>query len=60
MKGEKTLEQVIVDTDAFFTVMSLKTMEEVRAVETPWTVDLMLGDKRKVKAMGLRGRGRCQ
>lgn len=50
LKGEKTLEQVIVDTGASLTVMSLETMEEVRAVETPWTVDLMLGDRRKVKA----------
>lgn len=50
LKGDKKLERVLVDTGASFTVMSLDVVKEVAAIETPWSVDLMLGDKRMIKA----------
>lgn len=50
LKGDKKLERVLVDTGASFTIMSLDVVKEVAAIETPWSVDLMLGDKRMIKA----------
>ena len=49
-KGEKTLEEVTVDTGATFTVMPTKIVREVGAIKSPWAIDLLLGNRRKVKA----------
>ena len=49
-KGEKTLEEVVVDTGATYTVIPTEIVEQVGAVETPWTVKLLLGDEREVIA----------
>ncbi|MCP8308495.1 MAG: hypothetical protein H3Z53_07110 [archaeon] len=46
----KVLEKVMVDTGASYTVLPQDTVEEVKAWELPLTLDLELGDGRKVKA----------
>ena len=51
IKGEKMLEKVVVDTGATYTVMPIEIVEEVGAIKSPWTVELILGDKRRVKAI---------
>ena len=49
-KGEKTLKGVVVDTGATYTVIPTEIVKQVGAVETPWTIKLLLGNKRKVSA----------
>jgi predicted aspartyl protease len=49
-RKEKALKNVIVDTGATYTIMPTEVVEEVGAIKTPWRVELMLGNKKKVKA----------
>jgi len=49
-KGERELEGILVDSGASYTVLPLKLVKEVGAIKTPYTLDLELGDGRKVKA----------
>ena len=49
-KGERTLTEVLVDTGATYTMLSPKVFAEVGAVKASYTVDVELGDGRKVKA----------
>jgi len=50
VKEEVKLEKVIVDTGATYTVLPIELMEKIAAVETPYTVDVELGDGRKIRA----------
>ena len=49
-KGEQALSEVLVDTGATYTVLSPEVMTEIGAVKASYTVDVELGDGRKVKA----------
>jgi len=48
-KGLKDL-RMLVDTGSTYTVLDPKTIEELGLLETPYTVELTLADKRKIKA----------
>ncbi len=50
VKGEIELKGLIVDTGATYTVLPIKLAKKVGAIETPYTVDIELGDGRRVKA----------
>jgi len=47
--GGVELKRVIVDTGATYTVLPIELVKEIGAVETPYTVDMELGDGRKIK-----------
>ena len=49
-QGEQELDGILVDTGASYTVLPTELMERVRAIKTPYIVDLELGDGRTVKA----------
>ncbi|KPV64563.1 MAG: hypothetical protein AOA66_0096 [Candidatus Bathyarchaeota archaeon BA2] len=49
-KGELKLQNVLVDTGATYTMFSMNLLDEVGAIKTSYTLDLELGDGRKVKA----------
>jgi len=48
MKGSKVVK-MLVDTGSTYIVLSPKTIEELKLTETPYTVELTLADKRRVK-----------
>ena len=49
MKGLKDL-RMLVDTDSTYIVLDPRTIEELGLLETPYVVELVLADKRKIKA----------
>jgi len=50
-KGERELNEILVDTGASYTVLPSELVKEVRAVEIPpYTMDVELGDGRTVTA----------
>ena len=50
-KGERSVEKVLVDTGATYTILPLNVLEKVGAVKIPpYTAPLELGDGRKVDA----------
>ena len=49
-KGEVELEGLIVDTGATYTFLPTELVENIGAIETPFTADVELGDVRKIKA----------
>ena len=51
-KGVVEFEKILVDTGASFTIMPLDVAERY-FIETPFTVDLKLGDGGVVKAKGV-------
>jgi len=44
------LRRVLVDTGASLSVIGPDVLKDAGAMETPWTMDLMLSNKTKVKA----------
>ena len=50
LQREVNLKHILVDTGASFTVIEPDVLKDAGAMETPWTMDLMLGNKTKVKA----------
>jgi len=50
LQREVELKHILVDTGASFTVIGPDVLRDAGAMETPWTMDLMLGNKTKVKA----------
>ncbi len=48
-KSEITFEDILIDSGARFTILPLNVAEK-HLIETPFEVELTLGDKRKVKA----------
>lgn len=51
VKGERILKGIVVDTGATVTIMPKNVVEEVGAIKSPWVIKLLLGNRRKVKAM---------
>ena len=49
VKEEVGLKRMIVDTGATYTILPIELVEKIGAVETPYTVDVELGDGRKIK-----------
>jgi len=49
-RGERRLENVLVDTGATYTVLPLEILEEVGAIKNPHPITLELGDGRRVEA----------
>jgi predicted aspartyl protease len=47
-RGEVVFDEILVDTGATFTVLPLEVAEKL--IETPFTVELKLGDGRRVAA----------
>lgn len=49
-KGERALTEILVDSGATYTVLSPEVMNQVGATKAFFTIDVELGDGRKVKA----------
>lgn len=49
-KGEQALSQILIDTGATYTVLSPEVTRQVGATRAPLTMNVELGDGRKVKA----------
>jgi len=51
-RGERRLENVLVDTGATYTVLPLEILEEVGAIKNPHPITLELGDGRREGGAG--------
>ena len=49
-KGESALTEILVDTGATYTMLSPEVVKQVGAIKASFTMDVELGDGRKVKA----------
>jgi len=50
LQREVDLKRILVDTGASFTVIGRDILKDAGSMETPWTMDLMLSNKTRVKA----------
>lgn len=46
---EVELKSVVVDTGATYTILPTELVEKIGAIKTPYTVDVELGDGRRIK-----------